>query len=125
MTDDTTNKSADLTTDTIQFLDSSQLHLLYKRREETGEGSSLGAVFIIVNAAVGAGLLSFPQAFVFAGGVLGGLILEAALAVVMTLNLLVVAYATDVTKSDSYQLMIKKLFGLPPAVFIQVCTRIH
>jgi sodium-coupled neutral amino acid transporter 7/8 len=37
-----------------------------------GEGgtSVLGAVFLIVNAALGAGLLNFPQAYGQAGGVL-------------------------------------------------------
>lgn len=38
--------------------------------------SSLGAVFIVVNAALGAGLLNFPAAFNMAGGVTAGLMLQ-------------------------------------------------
>lgn len=43
------------------------------RREGT---SSLGAVFIVVNAALGAGLLNFPAAFNMAGGVTAGVTLQ-------------------------------------------------
>lgn len=38
--------------------------------------SSLGAVFIVVNAALGAGLLNFPAAFSMAGGVTAGVMLQ-------------------------------------------------
>lgn len=45
---------------------------------ERGPGgvSSWGAVFIVVNAALGAGLLNFPAAFSMAGGVTAGVILQ-------------------------------------------------
>ena len=86
------------------------------------KGSPVGAVFIIVNAALGAGLLSFPQAFVFAGGVVAGLVLETCLAVLMAVNLVVVAYATDISGASSYQQMISKLFGSTTAVIVKVCS---
>lgn len=38
--------------------------------------SSMGAVFIVVNAALGAGLLNFPAAFNMAGGVTAGVTLQ-------------------------------------------------
>ena len=41
-----------------------------------GNSSAIGAVFIIVNAALGAGLLAFPQAFYNAGGVPYGVLIE-------------------------------------------------
>ena len=37
-------------------------------RDGRGNTSSLGAIFIIINAALGAGLLAFPVAFYSAGG---------------------------------------------------------
>lgn len=46
-----------------------------ERRKSTGV-SSMGAVFIVVNAALGAGLLNFPAAFSMAGGVSAGLLLQ-------------------------------------------------
>ena len=41
-----------------------------------GTSSAFGAVFIIVNAALGAGLLALPQAFYNAGGVTYGVLIE-------------------------------------------------
>lgn len=38
--------------------------------------SPTGAVFIVVNAALGAGLLNFPAAFNMAGGVTAGFVLQ-------------------------------------------------
>lgn len=45
--------------------------------EERRRGvSPVGAVFIVVNAALGAGLLNFPAAFSMAGGVTAGVMLQ-------------------------------------------------
>lgn len=43
---------------------------------QSGGVSSMGAVFIVVNAALGAGLLNFPAAFNMAGGVTAGVMLQ-------------------------------------------------
>lgn len=53
----------------------SDRHLEADRRRTAGV-SSLGAVFIVVNAALGAGLLNFPAAFNMAGGVTAGVMLQ-------------------------------------------------
>lgn len=44
--------------------------------DRRGGTSLLGAVFIVVNAALGAGLLNFPAAFNMAGGVTAGVTLQ-------------------------------------------------
>lgn len=41
-----------------------------------GTTSTLGAIFIVVNACLGAGLLNFPAAFSTAGGVAAGVTLQ-------------------------------------------------
>lgn len=41
-----------------------------------GSSSAIGAIFIVVNAALGAGLLAFPQTFYNAGGVAYGVLIE-------------------------------------------------
>lgn len=41
-----------------------------------GTTSSFGAIFIVVNACLGAGLLNFPAAFSTAGGVAAGITLQ-------------------------------------------------
>lgn len=43
---------------------------------DSGTTSTLGAVFIVVNACLGAGLLNFPAAFSTAGGVAAGIALQ-------------------------------------------------
>lgn len=45
-------------------------------RRGSGGVSSWAAVFIVVNAALGAGLLNFPAAFNMAGGVTAGVLLQ-------------------------------------------------
>lgn len=55
-------------------VDSEQL--LEADRRRSGGVSLLGAVFIVVNAALGAGLLNFPAAFNMAGGVTAGVMLQ-------------------------------------------------
>ncbi len=44
--------------------------------DRRGGMSLLGAVFIVVNAALGAGLLNFPAAFNMAGGITAGVTLQ-------------------------------------------------
>ena len=41
-----------------------------------GSTSTLGSVFLIINAALGAGLLNFPKAFDTAGGVLVAVVVQ-------------------------------------------------
>lgn len=47
---------------------------LLEVRQPHGKTSPLGAIFIVINAALGAGLLAFPLAFYSAGGILPGLL---------------------------------------------------
>ena len=46
------------------------------RKLPPGKSSFFGAVFIVINAALGAGLLTFPFAFNSAGGVVEGISIE-------------------------------------------------
>ncbi len=45
-------------------------------KQSSSNGTAFGAVFIVVNAALGAGLLSLPLAFYQAGGVTQGIAIE-------------------------------------------------
>lgn len=51
--------------------------LLEVRQLPQGKTSPWGAIFIVVNAALGAGLLAFPLAFYSAGGILPALLVMA------------------------------------------------
>lgn len=63
-----------------RLLQSPSVETVPKNSESQGNGlgatSALGAVFIVVNAALGAGLLNFPAAFSMAGGVAAGITLQ-------------------------------------------------
>lgn len=63
-----------------RLLQSPSVETVPKNSESQGNGlgatSALGAVFIVVNAALGAGLLNFPAAFSMAGGVAAGIALQ-------------------------------------------------
>lgn len=48
----------------------------HDRRIPQGKSSALGAIFVVTNAAMGAGMLSFPYAFYLAGGWYWGLTVE-------------------------------------------------
>ncbi len=63
---------------------------------ETGSGTGLLlTIFLIVNAALGAGLLNFPRAFADAGGVAAGTAVQAVLLVFIMGALIVLAYCAD------------------------------
>ena len=47
------------------------------KKLKDGTTSSPGAIFVLINAALGAGLLTFPHAFWSSGGVAVGLLLQA------------------------------------------------
>lgn len=53
-----------------------QSPIVPETRRLAGGTSAIGAVFIVVNAALGAGLLNFPAAFSAAGGVTAGIVLQ-------------------------------------------------
>ncbi|XP_016350664.1 sodium-coupled neutral amino acid transporter 7 isoform X2 [Sinocyclocheilus anshuiensis] len=60
-----------------------------------GGTSSFGAVFIVVNAALGAGLLHFPAAFNMAGGITAGVTLQMCMMVFSITGLVILAYCSQ------------------------------
>lgn len=70
--------------------------------------STLGTIFLIVNAALGAGLLNFPKAFDQAGGVEVALIVQAFLIVFVIFSLLILAKCSDVNGAGTVQVSSKK-----------------
>ena len=71
------------------------------------------AVFLIVNAALGAGLLNFPQAYDQAGGLAVALSVQAALLVFIVAALLVLAVCSDHAGAATYQDAVHGLLGAP------------
>lgn len=65
--------------------------------------SNLGTIFLIVNAALGAGLLNFPKAFDQAGGVEVALIVQTILVIFVIASLLILAKCSDVNGAGTVQ----------------------
>jgi len=65
--------------------------------------STIGTIFLIVNAALGAGLLNFPQAFDQAGGVQVAMIVQSVLVLFIILSLISLAKSSDGNSSGTVQ----------------------
>ncbi|XP_008250723.2 solute carrier family 38 member 8 isoform X1 [Oryctolagus cuniculus] len=76
--------------------------------------SPLGAAFILLKSALGAGLLNFPWAFHRAGGVLPALLVELVSLVFLISGLVILGYAAACSGQGTYQGVVRGLCG--PAV---------
>ena len=74
-----------------------------------GGTSTIATIFLIVNAALGAGLLNFPKAFDQAGGVLVAVLVQASLLVFIMIALYILATTSDIKQSTTLQEVKKNL----------------
>ncbi|XP_072024385.1 sodium-coupled neutral amino acid transporter 7-like [Amphiura filiformis] len=82
-----------------------------ERDRPVGKTSLLGAIFIVVNACIGAGMLNFPAAYQGAGGIHVGILMQCALLLVVFGSLLILALCADIRLSPSYQDVITEMCG--------------
>ncbi|KAJ8336621.1 hypothetical protein SKAU_G00378410 [Synaphobranchus kaupii] len=94
-------------------------------RERRGGTSALGAVFIVVNAALGAGLLNFPAAFNTAGGVTSGVVLQMSMLVFIISGLVILAYCSQVSNETTYQEVVRAVCGRVTGVLCEVAIAIY
>ena len=71
--------------------------------QHQGGSSTFGSIFLIVNAALGAGLLNMPKAFDQAGGVMTAILVQAVLLVFIMTALLILAMTSNIKKSCTLQ----------------------
>lgn len=103
-----------------------QLHYLWEvRRLEPGKSSAFGAIFIVINAALGAGLLAFPYAFYAAGGVAAGIGIELGLVVFVVIGLLVLAYCVEETQKGTYEDVMLGVLGPYAKAIAEFCVAIY
>ncbi|XP_076354832.1 sodium-coupled neutral amino acid transporter 7-like isoform X2 [Tachypleus tridentatus] len=69
------------------------------------------ASMMVINVALGAGLLNFPQAYDRAGGVFVAICVQAVLVAFMISALLTLAYCSDINRSNTYQEVVRSIFG--------------
>jgi amino acid permease len=90
-----------------------------------GKTSPFGAVFIIVNAALGAGLLTFPFAFHLAGGVLPALSVTLFLLVWIALGLIVLAHLAETLQASTYEEVVGRACGKVAKAIVDTCIIVY
>lgn len=95
-------------------------------RTVTFSGSSrVAAIFLIINAALGAGLLNFPQAFDQAGGILTAVCVQAVLLVWILGALLILAHCSDQTGASTLQDVLEGVCGRKGLVACALCIALY
>lgn len=95
-------------------------------QQPSATGSSrLSAVFLIINAALGAGLLNFPQAFEQAGGIVTAVIVQAVLLVWILGSLLILAHCSDETGARTLQDVLEGVCGRPGLVVCSTAVALY
>nr|XP_035130041.2 putative sodium-coupled neutral amino acid transporter 8 [Callithrix jacchus] len=87
--------------------------------------SSMGAVFILLKSALGAGLLNFPWAFSKAGGVVPALLVELVSLVFLVSGLVILGYAAAVSGQATYQGVVRGLCGPAIGKLCEACFLIN
>uniref|UniRef100_A0A8D3E790 Sodium-coupled neutral amino acid transporter 7 n=1 Tax=Scophthalmus maximus TaxID=52904 RepID=A0A8D3E790_SCOMX len=95
--------------------------------ETRGSGgvSSLAAVFIVVNAALGAGLLNFPAAFNMAGGVTAGVMLQMFMLIFIISGLVILGYSSKASNESTYQEVVRASCGKVTGVVCEVAIAVY
>ncbi|XP_045191635.2 sodium-coupled neutral amino acid transporter 7-like [Mercenaria mercenaria] len=76
------------------------------------KGSSwYSSVFLVVNAALGAGLLNFPEAYHEAGGVVVAIFVQALFLVFIVTAIMILAYCSDMNSVGTYQDVVRTVCG--------------
>ncbi|WAR11527.1 S38A7-like protein [Mya arenaria] len=76
------------------------------------KGSSwFASVFMVVNAALGAGLLNFPEAYHQAGGVLVAILIQAVFLIFIIAAIMILAYCSDIKGATTYQDVVLSVCG--------------
>ncbi|XP_068459372.1 putative sodium-coupled neutral amino acid transporter 8a [Clinocottus analis] len=82
---------------------------------------SLGAIFIMLKSALGAGLLNFPWAFERAGGVRSAVTVELVSLVFLVSGLIILGYSSSISGQCTYQAVVKQLCGPAIGQLCEVC----
>ncbi|XP_049860474.1 putative sodium-coupled neutral amino acid transporter 7 [Schistocerca gregaria] len=90
-----------------------------------GGSNRVSAIFLIVNAALGAGLLNFPQAFDQAGGIATAVVVQVVLLVWILGALVTLAHCSDETGARTLQDILEGLCGTPGLIACCLCVALY
>ncbi|XP_049930014.1 putative sodium-coupled neutral amino acid transporter 8a [Epinephelus moara] len=82
---------------------------------------SMGAIFIMLKSALGAGLLNFPWAFERAGGVRSAVTVELVSLVFLISGLIILGYSSSISGQCTYQAVVKEVCGPAIGQLCEVC----
>lgn len=98
----------------------------HEQAKQSGGGTSaFAAVFIVVNAALGAGLLNFPAAFNMAGGVVAGVVVQMCLLIFIITGLVILAYCSQVSNEGTYQEVVRAVCGRVLGVICELSIAVY
>ncbi|XP_077423212.1 putative sodium-coupled neutral amino acid transporter 8a isoform X1 [Vanacampus margaritifer] len=82
---------------------------------------SLGAIFIMLKSALGAGLLNFPWAFERAGGIHSAITVELVSLVFLVSGLIILGYSSSISGQCTYQAVVKEVCGPTIGQLCEIC----
>ncbi|XP_076742930.1 putative sodium-coupled neutral amino acid transporter 8a isoform X2 [Maylandia zebra] len=82
---------------------------------------SVGAIFIMLKSALGAGLLNFPWAFERAGGIHSAITVELVSLVFLISGLIILGYSSSISGQCTYQAVVKKICGHVIGQLCEIC----
>ncbi|XP_049580242.1 putative sodium-coupled neutral amino acid transporter 8a [Syngnathus scovelli] len=82
---------------------------------------SLGAIFIMLKSALGAGLLNFPWAFERAGGIRNAITVELGSVVFLVSGLIILGYSSSISGQCTYQAVVKEVCGPAIGQLCEIC----
>lgn len=81
--------------------------------------------FLVINAALGAGLLNFPAAYNDAGGITVALSIQVFLMVFIVVALFILAYCSDVARAATYQDVVYSICGRGMYIVCSLCIVLY
>ncbi|XP_077374183.1 putative sodium-coupled neutral amino acid transporter 8a [Festucalex cinctus] len=82
---------------------------------------SLGAIFIMLKSALGAGLLNFPWAFERAGSIHSAITVELVSLVFLVSGLIILGYSSSISGQCTYQAVVKEVCGPAIGQLCEIC----
>ncbi|KAK3724317.1 hypothetical protein RRG08_043313 [Elysia crispata] len=85
----------------------------------------IGSAFLVVNDALGGGLLYFPLAYHLAGGILIAVMMQTIFQVFVVIAHLILGYCADIKGSNNYQDVLHSLCGARAQLACAVCITLY
>ncbi|XP_050399017.2 sodium-coupled neutral amino acid transporter 7 [Patella vulgata] len=93
--------------------------------QQTAGSSWFSSAFLVVNAALGAGLLNFPAAYDQAGGVVVAVSIQSIFLVFIVAAIMILAYCSDLKQASTYQDVVLSVCGKKAQTGAAICLLLY